>query len=266
MMHSDQEGSLVRSCNVCEDINCRLLVCKDGYRVYRCANCGLAFTHPMPDRLFEQYDAKYFELYRRRRSFRLKRADSRLRQIELLIKPGRLLDIGCSLGYFVEAAWARGWDACGIDVSDYAVDEARRLGLNVFAGTLEQMKFQSGSFDCITMWDVLEHVVDPTKHMTEVRRILAPGGLVVIGTPNIDHPVFWFMRERWRHLKPREHIYYFGRSSMETLLRKTHFRVVRPPVLARAWFPGHIRARFRAALTRIFRPNDVMTVYARVQE
>ena len=253
----------VASCNVCGRTDPSLLVCKDGFCVYQCASCGLAFTHPQPESLSEQYDSGYFDLYRRRRDFRLRRGESRLKLIELIRAPGRLLDVGCSLGYFVEAANARGWKAGGIDISEHAAEEARKLGLEVRAGTISEAGFGDASFDCITMWDVLEHVPDPTAHMLEVRRILAPNGLVVIGTPDLGHLAFRIKRERWRHLKPAEHIHYFHRSSVRRLLEKTGFDVVRPPVVGGRRFPGSLGARFRAGLARVAQINDVMTIYAR---
>ncbi len=252
-------------CNVCGNTNASPLIAKNGYRVYECLSCGLAFTHPQPASLAEQYDSAYFDLYRKRRHFRLKRAESRLKQIELIVAPGRLLDIGCSLGYFVEAANARGWTASGIDISEHAAYEARKFGLDVRAGTIEQIGFEDCSFDCVTMWDVLEHVPNPTAHMLEVRRILAPGGLVVIGTPDLGHLAFRMKRERWRHLKPAEHIHYFRKSSLRRLLEKTGFEVVTPPVVGGRWFPGSLGARFRAASARLAQVNDVMTVYARAK-
>ncbi|MGQ9454513.1 MAG: class I SAM-dependent methyltransferase [Armatimonadota bacterium] len=253
-------------CNVCESFESRLFIQKDGYDIYRCLECGLAFTHPIPSRLFDQYDSSYFQLYNRRREFRLRRAQARLRQIELIIEPGRLLDIGCSLGYFVEAANARGWKACGLDASEYAVNNARKLGLDIRLGTLEQVSFPTSSFECVTMWDVLEHVPDPTRHMMEVRRILVSGGLAVIGTPDLGHIAFRLRRAHWRHLKPAEHIYYFSKSSIRALLLKTGFEIVSPPIWGARSFPGHTKTRFGLALSKILRPNDVMIVYARTRE
>lgn len=248
-------------CNICSSAVSDLLVTKDGCNVYQCAKCGLAFTHPQPEALDEQYDSSYFDLYRRRHEFRLKRGDARLRRIELLREPGRLLDIGCSLGYFVEAANARGWQASGVEISPYAAEEARGLGLNVRTGVLEDSNYPDGAFDCVTMWDVLEHVPDPTKHMLEVRRVLSDSGMVVVGTPNLGHILFKTKRERWRHLKPREHIYYFGKSSITSLLRKTGFEVVQPPVIGGRSFPGSFGAALKGAFGRVAQPNDVMIVY-----
>ncbi|MCX8053677.1 MAG: class I SAM-dependent methyltransferase [Armatimonadetes bacterium] len=250
------------SCNVCGGDGVSFLVSKNGYRVYQCRSCGFAFTHPQPECLSDQYDSGYFDLYQKRRKFRLKRSVARLKQIELIIPPGRLLDIGCSLGYFVEAANARGWQASGIDISKYAAQEARKLGLNVFSGTVEGFGFPEESFDCVTMWDVLEHVPDPTAHMLEVRRIIAPGGLVVIGTPDLGHPAFRIKRERWRHLKPAEHINYFCRSSIRRLLVNTGFDIVTPPIFGGRYFTGSLCARLRAIFSRLVQLNDVMVVYA----
>ena len=250
-----------RQCNLCGSGESSLLVSKGGHNVYQCGECGLAFTYPQPASIAEQYDSTYFDLYRRRRAFRLKRGDCRLRAIELIKKPGKLLDIGCSLGYFVEAANARGWQASGIEISPHAAEEARKLGLDVRAGVIEEAGYPDGCFDCVTMWDVLEHVPDPTRHMLEVRRILADGGLVVIGTPNLGHVRFRLKRERWRHLKPAEHIFYFRQSSVRRLLEKAGFEMVVPPVLGGRSFPGSGAAALICLLSRKLQPNDVLTVY-----
>lgn len=249
------------NCNICQSAVSKLLLAKDGCNIYQCAKCGLAFTHPQPEALDEQYDSAYFDLYKRRHDFRLKRGDARLRRIELMLEPGRLLDIGCSLGYFVEAANARGWNASGVEISPYAAEQARGLGLDVKTGVLEDAGYSDGVFNCVTMWDVLEHVPDPTKHMLEVRRVLAEGGLVVIGTPNLGHILFKIKRERWRHLKPREHIFYFRESSISQLLRKTGFDVIQPPLVGGRSFPGSMSAAIGCGLSRIAQRNDVMTVY-----
>lgn len=255
------EGSEIRICNLCGSEESDLLVTKHGHDVYQCRECRLAFTWPQPEALADQYDASYFDLYRRRRKFRLKRGDTRLRQIELIKEPGRLLDIGCSLGYFVEAANSRGWQASGVEISEYASDEARKIGLDVKTGVLEDAGYCDGSFDCVTMWDVLEHVPDPTKHMNEINRILSPGGLVVIGTPNLDHSRFKAQREKWRHLKPAEHIFYFMKSSIIRLLDKAGFDFIYPPVVGGRVFPGSTGAAIRCGFNMLVQFNDVLTVY-----
>lgn len=250
-------------CNLCGSGVERVLISKGGHDIYQCDSCGLAFTHPQPESIDEQYNSSYFDLYRKRRHFRLQRGNERLKRIELLREPGRLLDIGCSLGYFVEAAQIRNWKASGIEISPYASEEARKLGLDAATGVLEDAGYPDAAFDCVTMWDVLEHVPDPTEHMREVHRILSPGGLVVIGTPNLGHIQFRLHGESWRHLKPAEHIFYFHSASLSRLLEKTGFEVVQPPILGGRTFPGSMSATAKCAFSRVFQINDVLTVYGR---
>lgn len=241
-------------CNICgADVRDIMLV-KNGREILQCPDCGLAFTYPVPERLVEQYDSDYFNLYRKRREFRLARADARLRRIEAIREPGRLLDIGCSLGYFVEAARNRGWDAEGLEISRDAAKEAQRMGLRVRCGVLEDARYEERAFDCVTMWDVLEHVADPTRHMLEVHRILSDNGVVVIGTPDLGHLAFRLKKAGWRHLKPTEHIFYFKRSSIRRLLVKTGFREVRPRIRG-------VLSGLSSVSARCTQINDVMTVY-----
>lgn len=249
-------------CNVCCAQVDRVLLVKNGHTVLQCDVCGLAFTHPQPDSLADQYDSSYFDLYRRRKPFRMRRAHTRLSAIELIAAPGKLLDIGCSLGYFVESALQRGWKASGIEISSHAAEEARKVGLDVKTGVLEEGTYAEATFDCVTMWDVLEHVPDPSLHMREVRGILRPGGIVAIGTPNLGHPAFRAKRENWRHLKPAEHIYYFEERTLARLFEKTGFRQLTPPLIPPNRFPGWVTASLKAWLYRKLRLNDVLIVYA----
>jgi len=255
-------------CNICESDDTCAYVQSSGLDVWICNECGTAFTHPQPIDLGTQYDSSYFELYARRRVFRLKRACKRLRKIELLMPPGRLLDVGCSLGYFVEAANARGWDGYGMEISDYAAKVAADNGLKVKPGNLEDACYPDGFFDCVTMWDVLEHVPDPTAHMLEVKRILKPGGLVVVGTPNFSHPIAKRKMKDgstgWRHFKPQEHVFYFTPPSLRKLYAKCGFQTVCPPLL-----PGNaglITAALSEAFCRVMQLNDVMILYGRVDD
>lgn len=182
--------------------------------------------------------------------------------IELLTGPGALLDVGCSLGYFLEAAASRGWSAAGVDISRHATREARCLGFDVRTGTLEQAGYPEAMFDCVSMWDVLEHVAAPVAHMLEVRRILKPGGIAAIGTPNIAHIRFRLERGRWRHLKPAEHVFYFCPTSMRALLSRTGFELLDSAELRKRAFRSGLRGGLGAVLSALDPTNDVMTVYA----
>ena len=101
---------------------------------------------------------------------------------------GRLLDVGCGIGFFVKVARDAGWDAHGSEVSPVAVRIGReQLGLaQLHVGRVEDAGFVQGSFDAITLWDVIEHVPDPVSLLIELRRLLRPGGLLFVQTPNVN--------------------------------------------------------------------------------
>lgn len=248
------------NCNICDCEQTVPLLQKNGYTVHQCTNCQLAFTYPLPEALDDQYDEQYFELYGKHWEFRIKRAQKRLGVIEMIRQKGRLLDVGCSLGYFVQAAESCGWDAEGLEISPFASALARKNGLNVKTGTLKDAGYPDASFDCVTMWDVIEHVPDPTAQMQEINRILTPGGVAVIGTPNLAHALFKIKRTNWRHLKPAEHIFYFQASNLNRLLERTGFVSVNP-----LQCPGRSSASARTIacelMTQLINPRDVVTVY-----
>lgn len=142
-----------------------------------------------------------------------------------LERPGgpRLLEIGCATGQLGALAAARGWRYTGIDVSAEAVSRAAvRFGLDVRAGTLAQHAATLHPYDVIFLGDVIEHVLDPASLMAELRKVLTPGGVVCIDTPN------WASRWRrvfgrcWLGLN-RYHINLFDASSLRMLLARQGF-------------------------------------------
>ncbi len=108
-----------------------------------------------------------------------------LGRLEEVLAPGRLLDVGCSYGAFLEMACGRGWQAHGVELSPkssrYAVEER---GFEVFTGTLEEAGYPENHFSAVTLWDVIEHLCRPVETLKETWRILEPGGVLVLFTIN----------------------------------------------------------------------------------
>lgn len=102
-------------------------------------------------------------------------------------RPGRLLDIGCATGVFLNGMRRLGWSTQGVEPSAYAANYARsRFGLEVYEGLVEDAGLPAASFDAITLWDVLEHVHEPRPVLDELARLLRPGGVLVMSLPNPD--------------------------------------------------------------------------------
>jgi SAM-dependent methyltransferase len=168
------------------------------------------------------YDGYVTEAENWRRTFR-----DRLR--DLPATPGKLLDVGAATGFFVEQARAVGWDATGVEPSEWAAEYARNeLGVDVQTGTLESMQFPDGAFDVVTLWEVIEHLQDPRLTLAEIRRILRPGGRLVLSTPDAGSRAARLSGRRWLGWrKVPEHLFFFDRANLDRLLGRAGFKPVR---------------------------------------
>ena len=151
----------------------------------------------------------------------------------------KFLDVGCGEGYVLIEALRRNWVTYGLDISDNRIDSAKDKRITFLKGDIFQASFPNDFFDCIYMDSVLEHVLDPIRHLSEIRRILRKGGVLYIGVPNEDclfndiRKLLYILSDRRKlsvHLKPFEspyHIIGFTKESLTKALDKTGFEIVR---------------------------------------
>jgi SAM-dependent methyltransferase len=199
-------------------------------QIVECRYCGLVYANPRwpPDVVLGAYAAVEDETYVEERLGRELTFRHHLRAMERVIGPaaGRsLLDVGAYIGVFVETAVASGWRAQGIEPSAWAAAEARRRGLDVWPGTLASTHWRPESFDVITLWDVIEHLTDPAAELERARRLLRPGGWLVVHTMDIDAPIARLMGRRWPWLMDM-HLYYFSDRTMGRMLADHGYGVV----------------------------------------
>jgi len=143
-------------------------------------------------------------------------AKKRMRAYDAIIPDtGKLLDIGCNNGAFVDEALWCGYDAYGNEVNPNIINK------RTFPGILFDCKFKDGEFDVITMHDVLEHLIDPHVYLAEVRRVLNDAGMVVIDFPHFFGP------ECAHHFKLVEHLWYFTEARLNVLFEDAGFEVVK---------------------------------------
>ena len=172
----------------------RIIFRKEDYSVCKCLKCGDLFLSRMSDTrdkyrkdyFLEEYIKQYGKSYEDDKKDIIKSGNVRLDKIEEL-KPdrGRLLDIGCALGFFVELSLNRGWESQGIEISEYASNWARsRLGINVITGNFLSYNFKKEYFDAITMFYVLEHFSNVEDVIKKIYTILRKGGVLAIAIPN----------------------------------------------------------------------------------
>ncbi len=139
-------------------------------------------------------------------------------------RQGRLLDVGCGNGAFLKMAQAAGWSVQGIDFDPIAVAEARRQGLAVDLGGIDQLADQAQTYDWITCSHVLEHVHDPQELLHSMHRLLRPCGTLWLQTPNIDSIGHKTYGPYWRGLEPPRHLALMPLKALCSTLKKVGFK------------------------------------------
>jgi 2-polyprenyl-3-methyl-5-hydroxy-6-metoxy-1,4-benzoquinol methylase len=232
------------ACPVCGEDRARPRFTKQGLAVVRCQICALEYVNPRPpvQQVAALYRGGYFagagavaSGAPHLRDAAMKAATARLR-LDLLdphrTERGRLLDVGCGGGSLVQCADKAGWSAIGLEPSADACRGAARErqargepSVRMIAGQLETAPFSDGRFHAVTMLDVLEHVWDPFACLVVARRLLIPGGLLLVETPNMAGwlPRLWGSRHPW--VRPREHLTYFTPDTLRRLLERAGFRL-----------------------------------------
>lgn len=197
-------------------------------KIWICRNGGLIFQEPSfsKNELVEAYsdskDERYFEQFEQRKNLFV-RSLARIEKYKN--SPGRLLDVGSGPGLFVWVAKQAGWEASGLDPSRWAVKEAKkRFGVKVRQGAFEDFKARPESFEVITMWNVLEHFIDPVKALLRARQFLKKDGILALTTININS---WFAKLLGRYWPwlIRVHLWYFTPETLKRMLEKTGYRV-----------------------------------------
>ena len=238
---SADAGSEDPACALCGQQHTRLLVVRKGFNVVRCMTCGLVYVSPRPKRQREIHSLYTNRSYSARQvshavsASRMREARWRLARVEAhAAARGRLLDVGCSAGSFLLAARERGWHVRGIDVSPDAVEHAATAhGLDVRVATLDDAAFPEAAFDVVTLFECIEHLLQPSRALRAAHRLLRDGGLLVITTPNVDgfvpritYQLLGRTIGAWEHPTPPHHLYQFSRRTLGALLRKSGFSVV----------------------------------------
>jgi 2-polyprenyl-3-methyl-5-hydroxy-6-metoxy-1,4-benzoquinol methylase len=179
------------------------------------------------------------------RAMKQKTFQRQLDKVSHLVATGRVLDVGCATGFFLEVVVAAGWDVYGVELSEYAAGVARRtFGERVFHGTLEQARFSDGMFDLVTLSDLLEHIPDVRGFLSEVRRVLRPGGIVQIVTPDVASLSSRVMGRRWSHYN-QEHLHYFSRTTVVQLLSENGFKAESLAAASKYLSAAYIDRQFR---------------------
>jgi SAM-dependent methyltransferase len=192
--------------------------------LYRCSSCGLVAMEPMPTRaeLPGLYPADYENFSGPRNPVaRLLLARYQRRQADICRKhlppDGRILEIGCATGDVLAELAGEYPVVHGVELSEDACEVARARGLEVFCGTLEEFATDQ-QYDVVFMSHVIEHGLDPVETVAIIERLLAPGGVLYLETPNVGSLDARVWKQRWGLIHYPRHLYLFDRSTITRLL------------------------------------------------
>lgn len=227
-----------RSCFLCGHKEKKEMFSTDHGQIVSCLRCGLVSLNSEKDEkeILKIYEKEnYFSqkadsgisylFYKREKPIYLRYFRKKVDKIEQLHSRGKILDVGCGLGFFLEAAREKGWEVQGVEVSKYAASYvSRNLKIKVFQSTLENLHLPPKSFDVITLFALVEHLVNPLQTLLEVKRLLKPGGLLVLTTPNQGSVTTKILGSRWFQYKYQGHLYFFNPKTLKILLKRAGFQ------------------------------------------
>jgi len=232
----------VSECPVCKTTGLQKFLCCQDYTVSHetfeishCPNCTLAITTPRPEnsKLGEYYISEEYIshsgkssggigiLYRIARTFSLtwKRA-----KIQRYKQVGKILDVGCGTGEFLQVMKNSGWEVEGMEVSDTAREKAERLiGQKI---NPELNSIINNRFDIITAWHVVEHIPDLLPTIQKLKQLLKKDGTLFIAVPNYQSYDAQYYKEKWAGYDLPRHLWHFSKKSMEVMLQQSELKLL----------------------------------------
>ena len=178
---------------------------------------------PTPDELMEHYNT----IYPRNdylSPLTVKRYNELLDDFERYRKTGKLLDIGCGIGYFLVEAKKRGWEVYGTEYTDNAIEICRNAGINMKQGKLDSSLYENESFDIVTSFEVIEHINNPLEEIKNIHQVLRKGGLFYFTTPNFNSVERLILKGEYNVIDYPDHLSYYTKKTINYLLTRNGFK------------------------------------------
>jgi len=220
------------SCISCGSEQIKFKFTKYKMDIFECKQCNLVFVNPRPtiEELKKYYETEYEEgsyiLYSESKDIRSVINKKRIEEISKFSLKGKLLDVACATGAFLDAALDYDLDTYGVELSTKAANTAKLRHKNIFNGTLEDAHYPDLFFDNVAMFDIIEHFIDPNSTIAEVNRIMQNNGLLIFTTPDISSWHSKLFGKNWIWVIPPEHLNYFSPKSMRYFLEKSGFEIL----------------------------------------
>lgn len=218
-------------CVVCDQDNWK----PEYSNLLKCIRCGFIRAK---DKYYKQdstklYNQNYFsgldyENYASEKEALQKNFKDRLARINYFKHKGKLLEIGCAHGYFLQIA-SKQFKTYGIDLNQQITKIAKENSpaSQIYTGDLTQTKFKKNYFDIVCMFDTIEHLKQPDDYLKKAYSLLKSNGIIVIETGDIGSTLARIQGKKWRLITPPTHLNYFSNITLDKILIKNHFQVVK---------------------------------------
>ncbi len=227
----DTKYTTDRNCPVCNSSNKRDLFTKSGGVYVACNSCDMVFlspvfkdeyleeyyrtNHDVQSEIVEQDNEFYRNLYEKGLTLATKHLPAK----------GKVLDVGCSAGAFLDIAMRNDWKTYGLELNAKEAIHSRKKGHTVFENTIHKANL-SETFDLVTLWDVFEHISDGISFLNSTKKLLRDGGLVFIQSPTKDSLAAKMLQEKCNMFDGLEHVNLYGLDSMKKLAEVTGFELI----------------------------------------
>jgi len=198
----------------------------------RCAGCGFVRIDPLPEtallqRFYAQYHAT--EKYTAKAAKKIRRAGRRIARLRGAVSGRAFIDVGCNVGFAVEAARRAGFAATGIDIDADAVATARRQFSDCafHASDIAGFAARGAAFDLVYCAEVIEHVTEVRAFIAALSALTRDGGLVYLTTPDAGHLRVRNRFLAWDEVKPPEHLCWFSKAALRHAFAAAGFRIER---------------------------------------
>ncbi len=222
------------NCNFCNKKISQYVVV-NSHKLLECKNCGLLTVHTTSNErsmyIKKQYGLQYKQGYENNLLKYQKRFDTHISLIEKYLSRGKLLDIGCGIGYFLKylTITKKKWSLYGIEPNMYLRKLAQKSikSATIKDGTLNKISYINDFFDVAVCLDVLEHSVDLRENILEIKRVIKPGGLFLVQAPNYKSFMAYITGKKWDWWCIPDHVLHFSYYFLTNYLRSNGFRILK---------------------------------------
>lgn len=240
-------------------------VSRETFTIVQCNSCGFKFTNPRPDEsdLGRYYKSEDYVSHSNTKkgfinsTYQSVRKYTLLKKLQLIskyFKTGKILDIGCGTGEFLNTCKDAKWQTFGIEPDEDARKMAvQNYGLNVQEES-ELKNFPDASFDIISMWHVLEHVPKLNQRIEDLKRLIKPSGIIIVAVPNCNSLDAKIYKEQWAAYDVPRHLYHFTPKDIETAFKKhglNTFKIL--PMVFDSFYVSMLSEKIKTGKTNIIR-------------